>query len=434
MNSEEYIKQCATRNIAKFNNNAPTQYEDANTQYMADRNRAFVANRAYIAADFITAEVQGLTDNFYEYTTTDIRLSDVTTNNVTAFDSKKTDDFKEVLLAYYEYIPIGAKIKALGSTWIVQNPANLSSPNATAIVARCNAVFNQYDYYGNIISEPVIVQKTQMLDSSPIDPLNLVLMDGYFNIICQNNENTANLNESRRLVFGKKVYEIAGYSDFIQEFTDDFDSAKLATFRAQVKEPTIYDDMEKRIADGKSFKFDMQITNIEPLVVGQTETLNADFLKNDEIILPTAENPLTWQWEIEDSNIATIDENGNVTGVAEGSTVVKVTLKENPNITANVGIAVLSAVAPYIKISNENITTITQFNTVTYTARYYVNNEPTTAIVDWTVSGANKKSYNATISGNDITIQCVSPAEKALVIQAEHNGVIATRKIKLEGY
>ena len=432
--SEKYIKQCTQIPRVKFNNNAPAQYDDVNPQHMANRNRLNAAHRAYIAANFITAEVQGLTDNFYDFITTDIRLTDVTTNNVTNFDSKKTDDFKEVLLAYYEYIPVGAKIKAMGSTWIVQNPANLSSPNATAIVARCNATYNDYDFYGNIVTEPIVIQKTQMLDSNPETPQNLVLMDGYFNIICQKNANTQNLGENSRLILGSKAYEIEGYSDFIQEFTSDRSSTKLSTFRATVKEPTIYDDMVNGISDGMNASFSEQITGISSLIVGQSGALNAEFLVNGEVTQGTAEYPLNWQWAVADESIATIDGTGIVTGIAEGSTTATATLTENPNITASVGISVLSAVNPYIEINNPNISSIRQYDKATFTATYYENNEPTSNVVTWSLSGAGKRSYYAEVDGNEITIQCVSPATSALVIQAEYNGVAETKNIQLEGY
>ena len=63
---------------------------------------------------------------------------------------------------------------------------------ATSVVARCNATYNSYDYYGNIIVEPIVVEKYTMSNNDNDNSINLVLMDGYFNITCQLNENTKN--------------------------------------------------------------------------------------------------------------------------------------------------------------------------------------------------------------------------------------------------
>jgi hypothetical protein len=73
------------------------------------------------------ADVQGISENFFEYVSTKIRLSDIA--GPSASSTKKTDDFKEILFAdpKISYIPIGAKIKTMGSKWLVRNPSNIAS-------------------------------------------------------------------------------------------------------------------------------------------------------------------------------------------------------------------------------------------------------------------------------------------------------------------
>ena len=110
-----------------FDTNSPSQYANQQRQYMADVSRQFIAQRAYLSSDYVVAEVQGITDNFYEFVTTKIRLSDIVSPSISI--SRKTDDFKEILFAdpKITYIPVGAKINTMGSTWLVINPSNIAS-------------------------------------------------------------------------------------------------------------------------------------------------------------------------------------------------------------------------------------------------------------------------------------------------------------------
>lgn len=429
--SQDFINNALKSNIPKMSNNAPIELSDNNTQYGYAATRLFAAERAYLAADHFTAEVQGLTDDFYEYTTTELRLSDVTTNNVTSFDSKHSDDFKMVLLPYYDYIPIGAKIKVMGSTWIVTNPTNLSSPNASAVIARCNAIYRNYDAYGNIITEPVVIQKQSMLDNKTDTPENIVLMQGYFNIMAQRNPNTQDLSENSRLIFGKKAYEIRGFTDFIQEFTDNDESNHILSYAAEVREPTQYDDLVNKIADGLNYTFSGHFEGQNTVGVGQSIQLQPEFLINNAVV---TDLPLTWTFATSDSTIATVDDSGNVIGVATGTVTITATLNENPNIIATMEITVSDVPSEYIAITNMHENIIRQFLSVSYTAEYFLNNYPQGEMVTWTLSGASKTTYNSKIVGNTITIECLKPSDTDLTLIASYNGVSTSFNVVLEGY
>lgn len=48
-------------------------------------------------------------------------------------------------------------------------------------------------------------------------------------------------------------------------------------------------------------------------------------------------------WTISDENVASVDELGNVTGIAEGSCMVTVTSRQNPDVSATIPVTVVSA-------------------------------------------------------------------------------------------
>ncbi len=223
--------------------NAPSSFADRQKRYLAARNRKFAEKRACLSSDFISASVQGLTDDFFTYTKTKIRLADLEHSI-----SRISDDIKEFLIPSASYVPRGAKIECMGNVFLVTNPKNISAPMCQGICERCNTSFNDYDENGNLFSEPIIVKNQMMKENDNHSPQNLVLPAGYFEIICQKNQNTERLFRNKRIVLGKKIYFLTGISDFIREFTFDADSARLLTFTARLEEATVYDDTENRLA------------------------------------------------------------------------------------------------------------------------------------------------------------------------------------------
>lgn len=442
--SNKYIK-----NVSAFvggygiGTNKPTQYNDRKTHGMLGRTAMFDSNRAYLSTDYVEAEVQGLTENFYEWTNTSICLSDIST--ATASNSKKTDDYKQVLLPELgiEYFPIGAKIKTMGNTWLCINPSNISSAKTTAIVARCNASYNSYDYYGNVVTEPIVVEKYTMATNDNDHKTNIVLMDGYFNVTCQLNGNTEQLKENSRIILGKKPYHITGLVDFIQEFSGDRKSCHLLTFTARVEEPTESDDVtENFIAGGNEQEFDCAfdciVQNVDEMQIGQTIPILAHFVKNDEIVESTEEHPIDWEWKSSDESVATVDKNGNVTAVGVG--VVKITAEMVQNRTINTT-AELVIVAER-KINNKVVFTsvlpkfIVQNEKKIICAAFEENGIATDNPLEWSFSGAEKDNYSVSIAKNkkSATITCISPSDKPLNVTVSYNGLSVTANIELLGY
>lgn len=437
--SKKYIKNLIFGsngfNVAQ---NAPQQYNSRQRQYLSQRTAKYAAERAYLASDFVQAEVQGLTDNFYDYTSLNIRLADILTPSATS--TKRVDDFKQVLIPdmAVDYLPIGAKIKTMGSTWLVINPSNLSADGlATSVVARCNATYNSYDYYGNIIVEPIVVEKYSMQGNDNVNSINLVLMDGYFNITCQLNDNTRNLGINKRIILGDKPYYITGFTDFIQEFTGDRESVRLITFTARIDEATKNDDLVNFIAGGNSYKVGAELNGVTDLIAGTQTTLTPSFLINGKEIDGTSEKPLNWKYVSSDENIATVNAKGIVTTKNAGTVKITALLAENPSITASIDLIITEALSePYIVFDGFTDDYITQYDSATFTATYFENNLATNYPLTWSFTGATKKDYNATISddGKSVTIECISACEKPLTIKASCNGYSAKIKIHLVGY
>lgn len=263
--SRKYISEARLLSgLASPSTNEPQQYSGRQKQYLGERTRVFADRRAYLASDYISAEVQGVTEDFYSYLTLPIRMADLSSPRASL--SQRTDDFKEILIPDCEidYLPLGAKIKAMGSTWLAVDPSNISSVNTTSVVARCNASYNDFDDYGNVVTEPIVISKVTMSGNDDSLRKNLVLMEGYFNVTCQLNDNTRRLGHNQRLILGTKAYHISGYTDFIQEFTGNR-NVHILTFTVHLEEPTENDDVsENFIANAKTRSFAASLSGVVP--------------------------------------------------------------------------------------------------------------------------------------------------------------------------
>ena len=434
--SEKYIQGAILQGggIPQGKTNVPKKYVDRQGQYLAIRTQQFTEARAKYSSDFVEAQVQGLLEDFYEWTTTYIRLPDVRSNSSV---TTQIDDYKTVLFEdkEIEYFQIGAKVETMGNIWICANPSNISGAQATAIIRRCNSSFNYYDYYGNIKTEPLVIDKVAMQGNDNVAPSDQVLLNGYFNAMCQLNEVTKReLNTDRIIILGSKAFKVTGFTDFIQEFTGDYDSSHVLNFSLRIQEPTENDDIENRIAGGKLRSFKADIIGESELNQNSTTNLAAVFIKDDKAVEPTDEYPVTWLWESSDTDIAEVDADGVVLGKGVGNVQITARMAQNTAISATAELVVKETnFKPYVAFMSVVPSAVEQYESITVTAAYFENAQQTDKVVSWSFSGANKKNYKATIDDNALTIYCIGADNTPLKVTAECEGQFISFELILEG-
>lgn len=232
--------------------NSPTQYASRQHQYLADETAYFKQSYAKYSSDYFEARMQGLNpEDPYAWKWVHMRLDDVV--KTSAAMSKNFDDFKFALIddANVEYVMQGSKVECMGSTWLAMNPMNISGADGKVLIRRCNTVWNYYDEDGNKQSEPIIAESLEAR-ASAIDPQEVIrITTGYFNIICQYNDATRQIDVNTRIALGRNIYRVQGFSDFIQEYTGDYESVHLLEFAVYYEEPNLeVDDMQDHIANG----------------------------------------------------------------------------------------------------------------------------------------------------------------------------------------
>lgn len=414
---------------------APKQYGDRQKQYMADPTARFYAERAKYATDFVSARVQGLIPgDFYAWRTQRMRISDAIRQGANL--SRKTDDQKEYLLAdrSVDYVPEGAKVETMGSTWLVTNPANLSGAAGSGIMRRCNATWNHLDWYGNLRKEPILVEKQQaMATANDFQEVSLI-MQGYFNIICQRNPETDELDQNSRLILGRRAFQITGYSDVTQEFTGEDESTHLLYFAARIQEPDkTIDDLARRVAGGKTFSWEIRISGATALREGAAAQLTAESIRCGERADGSEIRPVSYFWETSDEAVASVDASGLVTAVGAGSCTIIARLAQNTNIASEVTMTVeKNTGATEVRFLTEPPETLGPYEAAALQAACFVGGVQQEDAVAWEFGGAAEEAYTVSVLRNRATVQNWGGSEMPLTVTAKCGGASVSASIRLE--
>lgn len=423
--------------LVSWGNNEPKQYDSKQHQYYSAETRTFTQTMAKYASDFVVAQIQGIDPHDpYAYQTRMIRFADVV--RPSAAIQRHFDDYKMMLVADrdIEYIMPGSKIQTLGSTWLVVNPMNASGSDGAALVRRCNAVWNFLDYYGNLISEPMVVENERANANDPDTQNSQQITKGYFNVICQYNGNTRQIDTNTRMILGTGAYRVTGYSDFETEFTGDYSSVRTLSFTVRYEEPNdAIDDMERHIAGGKVFSWELSVEGQGNMSVGNTVKFTANSRRNNLPVETTSKHPIHYEWESSDESVAIVDSIGNVTAVGEGDAVIIATLYENNAYRAALEINV-TASADVVSFNSTIPATLEAYESAVIAAAFFEGSAETDNPLEWEFGGADAAAFSAEVSadGKSATVQCFGYSETPLTVTVAYGAYSASASIALLGF
>lgn len=415
--------------------NRPPQYKDRKNPYFADATSRFVAQYAKYASDYTACRIQGLKpDDFYAWSEQLIRLADARKKG-NAID-RPIDNYKEFLMVdpHIEYVPEGAKMETMGSTWIVTNPANISSAVGGGIMRRCNTTWNHLDWYGNLLKEPMVLENVKLNATANDFQETVLMMQGYFNIIMQLNEETRNLDVNSRMIVGRMAYQLTGYTDAAQEFTGDEDSCHVLRFTARATEPDKEkDDLVNRVANAYPFTWEVNVSGRAVLNAGETAKFKASSLRNGEDADADPEHPTSYLWESSDEGVCLVDTDGVVTAVGNGVCTITAVLAQNKAQTGTYTVTVEEG-ASGVHFTTDPPEALGAYQEAVLEAVYTENGQPTEKKVTWQFEGAEKSAYTAAIDGNRATIRCWAGSVAPLAVKAVYGGYSAVASIVLEGW
>lgn len=422
--------------LSSFPRNQPAEYRDREHRYFERQTTRYVTEMAKYSSDYFSARAQGLyPDAPEEWTDVKIRLADVI--KPSAATTRKFDDFKNLLIAEppIDYVRPGTKFECMGNTWICVNAANISSPIGNGIVRRCNAVWNYLDFYGNVHSEPIIADKLLANANDSDDQQSMLITKGYFNVIAQYNDATRQLDTNSRMILGTGAYRVTGYSDFQTEFTGDYSSVRLLEFTIRYEEPNdVIDDLERHVAGGKSFDWEISAAAKTVLRPGETAQIIAESRRNGEPVQSTEEHPVSYLYYTSAAEIADVDEHGHITGVSEGQANIIVALAQNPACSAEFTVTVQSSeTEDHIEFLGTVPEKIGAYRSAELTAAVFAGGEETDEPVQWELSGAERAAYSFEENGNSLLIRCWGSSRHPLTVTAKHNNIRTSAEIALEG-
>ena len=441
------------RNVALFANSPPApmpgkrgpdKYTGKQHEYFETPTVEYVYQNAKYASNYFKAQVQGIIPGTFETERgAYIRSMDIVEQTTGA---KMPNDYQCI---YFQDTRIrglytGAKVKYAGNTWLAISPFNIADPMTRAVVRRCNAVWKHYDYYGNILSEPFIFHDGRA-SATANEYLDYdVIPNWYQKCVMQLNDNTRELAYNRRIVLGSSVVEVRGLVDFITDFSgqtkEDIENPEpshVMFFDVQFEPPTEYDDMEKGIAGGKAFSWVILPSCASEMSIGAEQILSVSSLRNNEAP-DEAKHPVSYLFSSSDSSVATIDLDGKVTAIGEGSTTITVALEQNPDITATIEVSVVaqSEQAEFV-FEPEIPDKLKQMQN--YSGAVYVKRGSEVVQSDITVEvyGAKEEAevtFDKEIG--ELIIACYEPSQTAmsLVFNDSINSLVFTKNIQLEGY
>ena len=412
--------------------NAPAEYNDRTPQYFGNETAKFISEYAQYATDMFTVQTQGLDENaFYEWSTRRARISDlfVTTMSTSQSESYKKMFFEDPSIGW---IGLGAKVKTMGRIYIVTNPITMSPVMPHTIMRRCNAVYGRLDYYGNAVYEPFVWMKEGATATTNDSQDYLINAVWYQHSIIQKNANTEDLHINSKFVLGSSVYAIRGFVDFEREFVEDADSTHLLMFDLYRMEPTEYDDMERGIANGKNFSWEIRISGNEKMITGTTQTLTAESFRNN-VLVDETEHEVGYKWTSSDTDVATVDPaTGEITSLSAGNCKITCRLIQNPEVYSEFELRVGAAeTGGYVSFVQPAPQTLALYTSTTIEAAYFNDDVRTPDAITYSASGPKTRCYEMSSEDNKLTIKAWETSSIPLTITASCNGKSATTQIYL---
>ena len=428
--------------------NTPPQYANRQKQYFGDVTEKFNAQYAKYASDYMTGTLQYF-DPSGDSVTTDVTFRFANVVRPTAAIQRYFDDYKIVLFDQLnmDYVQQGAKLTTNGSTWIAFNPDNISSVTPNAIFRRCNAVWNHLDFYGNVVSEPIIVEEDRANASTPDAQNSQMVSRGYYNVVCQYNDFTRQINDNTRLVLGSKTYEVTGYGDFSTEFTGDYSTVRILKFTIRVETKNMdTDDMVNHVAEGKNYLWVPFFYGPEQVSASASEQVYRVFsVRNGEQVEDSSENPSSYTLSVDNPEIAEIQPLLNeyfwLIPKQQGTVTITATLNQNQSVQAQISVEITAAAKTIRFDSQAPDGSLAPLQSFTFRAKAYNESGIATAFpVQYAFSGAEEGSYGVNnIGGNYIEVTCYGYSDTPLTITATCNepgyeGLSATAILYLEGF
>ena len=284
---------------------------------------------------------------------------------------------------------------------------------------RCNNVLTWVDEYGKILTMPCY------LGTDISSTNNLVSKDGIVPntrliILVQANEYTRSIVKNQRFMFQHSTaFKVEEVNNYMQEQGTD---GQVTCVKMYVDYSAILPSDNKELNICDYYKSDYAL-KIDQGDIEQTHGFSGQLtatVKNGKDIVYV---PL--QWSTSDSNIITIDDQGNYQVVGEIGSMGQITcsMTDNESIYDTITIKIVEDYLPEKKIiiNPNNIIELNQGQVIDFTCGVYIEGEKQDDIVTCIPSGADVYSYTLaeTLDGYKLTVRQESDNDLVLTFSAD---------------
>lgn len=284
---------------------------------------------------------------------------------------------------------------------------------------RCNNVLTWADEYGNILTMPCY------LGTDISSTNNLISKDGIVPntrliILVQANEYTMSIVKNQRFMFQHSTaFKVEEVNNYMQEQGTD---GQITCVKMYVDYSAILPSDNKELNICDYYKSDYALT-IDQGDIEQTHGFSGQLtatVKNGKDIVYV---PL--QWSTSDSNIITIDDQGNYQVVGDVGSICQITccMEDNENVSDSIIITVVEDYLPEKKIviNPNNITSLSEGDVVEFVCGVYIEGEKQTDIVKCMPNKINPYTYtlSETVDGYKLIVLMQSDESLVLTFSAD---------------
>ncbi|MEZ2736503.1 Ig-like domain-containing protein [Aneurinibacillus aneurinilyticus] len=300
--------------------------------------------------------------------------------------------------------------------WLIINEVNgLRYDTYKAVMRYCNYTI-KFSVDCKVYEFPCIIESSTIgvsYDSKMVLPNDLI------KVTVQENTDTLKIKRDQRFIKLGSAWNVIGI---------DRTQQGLITFTCEIDQISVNDDLVNEIADKCNKTYTIEILNGANSSIDRNGTLqlNVKVTENGSVVtLPVV-------YESSDNTVATVDNNGLVSGVTTGIATITVSLVDDPSIQDSINIKVESVTFPnnysvVIEGFNEIKKTVSTPSVATYTGKVLDNGvQDTSKSVIWEIVSTNEilapKSTIQSQNGTSCVVQAGGTQGKAIVLRATYIG------------
>jgi len=374
-----------------------------------DNFQRLVDEEFYNSSDWYTIQEE-TTYGSGVYQDLDVRINNVVTGRT---GMPQGDDYKVLLFKNIEHpVTLGYMYIFEDNYWVVINVTKKVSLATTAVVRRCNNVLRWITGDGSYYEQPCVIDYgiKENRDYSTAGS-KVVSSSGLLRVTAQLNEKTNTIRPNKRFLFGNinnwTGYRVMGggienYNN-LSTTTNGISGYLILTMNADyINEDE--DDLQNGIAELDQNLYTISVSN---------SSISGNALSDYQLYAEVQLNGQTVSrnvtWSSSDENIATVDSNGLVSFIADGTCVITCSLEDNNTVydTSNVTVTALP-VSEYQVVVSPLKNYVLEGSTETFNVTLYLNNVAQPDAFVFTMDDRNVPSDNyvfTAIDGNNFSIQ-----------------------------